>query len=300
MRKQAVLIIVHKNTYVLEKNLQLLDSPYIDIFIHVDKKCSDFKYNFYKSLVKYSTIIYVKPRLSVYWASFSQVKVELLLLEAASKYSQYSYFHLISGQDLLMKPVSDLISYFDKSDKLFIEFRKLSNSNKWDKKVYQRVSVKHILIDYVRDKHVVVQYLARFLNKVYAQLQETIGIDLVRKNHIILRYGSQWFSLPYDSVKYILDKKDEIYHNYCRSWLVDEIFIQSTIATSSLFVKRLADTNKRKIRWNKNSAHPYVWRISDFDKLITTSAFFARKFDERIDKNIINKIYNYISLEMKK
>lgn len=168
MLKQAVLIIVHKNTYVLEKNLQLLDSPYIDIFIHVDKKCSDFKYNFYKSLVKYSTIIYVKPRLSVYWASFSQVKVELLLLEAASKYSQYSYFHLISGQDLLMKPVSDLISYFDKSDKLFIEFRKLSNSNKWDKKVYQRVSVKHILIDYVRDKHVVVQYLARFLNKVYA------------------------------------------------------------------------------------------------------------------------------------
>lgn len=112
MLKQAVLIIVHKNTYVLEKNLQLLDSPYIDIFIHVDKKCSDFKYNFYKSLVKYSTIIYVKPRLSVYWASFSQVKVELLLLEAASKYSQYSYFHLISGQDLLMKPVSDLISYF--------------------------------------------------------------------------------------------------------------------------------------------------------------------------------------------
>ncbi len=42
MLKQAVLIIVHKNTYVLEKNLQLLDSPYIDIFIHVDKKCSDF------------------------------------------------------------------------------------------------------------------------------------------------------------------------------------------------------------------------------------------------------------------
>ena len=106
--------------------------------------------------------------------------------------------------------------------------------------------------------------------------------------------------VDYNYKEYILDKKDEIYHNYCRSWLVDEIFIQSTIATSSLFVKRLADTNKRKIRWNKNSAHPYVWRISDFDKLVTTSAFFARKFDERIDKNIINKIYNYISLEMKK
>lgn len=40
MNKQAVLVIAHKNSYVLETNLRLLDSPYIDIFIHVDAKCS--------------------------------------------------------------------------------------------------------------------------------------------------------------------------------------------------------------------------------------------------------------------
>ena len=42
MLKQAVLIIVHKNTYVLEKNLQLLDSPYIDIFVNCNNNLNTF------------------------------------------------------------------------------------------------------------------------------------------------------------------------------------------------------------------------------------------------------------------
>ena len=45
MKKHAILIMVHKNNYVLEKNPELLDSPFLDIYIHVDKKCHDFKFD---------------------------------------------------------------------------------------------------------------------------------------------------------------------------------------------------------------------------------------------------------------
>lgn len=298
MNKQAVLVIAHKNSYVLETNLRLLDSPYIDIFIHVDAKCSNFNFEYYKEILRYSKLIYVKPRIKVYWAGYSQVQVELILLQFAQKYSDYSYYHLISGQDLLIKPVDEFINFFTNSNKLFLESRKISKTNKWSKKVYYRVSVKHIFIKYVRYPNKLIQYSARLVNKLYAYLQVKIGIDLVKKNQIALRYGSQWFSLPDDCVSYILSKKNEIDRNYKNSWLIDEIFIQSTVAENKKLQARLALSNKREIKWlGDKDAHPYVWREKDFNKLINSKAFFARKFDENVDKKIIDEIYKSVKRE---
>lgn len=295
MKKQAVLIIVHKSSYVLEKNLKLLDSPYIDIFIHVDAKCPDFKFDFYKKILKHSKLVYVKPRIKVYWGGYSQVQVELMLLKLAQSYGDYSYYHLISGQDLLIKSSKNFVNFFDNSDKIFLESKKLIKSDEWSKKIYYRVSVKHIFVNYVRDSNLVIQYGARLFNRLYADLQVKIGIDLIKKNKIILRYGSNWFSLPDDCVEYILKQKDEIYNNYKNSWLIDEIFIQSTIVKNEKFQNRLALTNKRKIKWlGEKAAHPYTWRETDFNELINSKAFFARKFDENIDKKIIDKIYNVV------
>lgn len=298
MKKQAVLVIAHKNSYVLEKNLKLLDSPYIDIFIHVDEKCLNFDFEHYKKILKYSKLIYVKPRIKVYWAGYSQVQVELILLEFAQKYGNYSYYHLISGQDLLIKPVKDFIDFFTNSNKLFLDSREISRTNNWSKKVYYRVSVKHIFINYVRCPNKLIQYSARFFNKFYANLQVRMGIDLIKKNQITLRYGSQWFSLPSDCVSYILSKKNEINKNYKNSWLIDEIFIQSTVAENSKLQARLALSNKREIRWlGEKEAHPYVWRKKDFNKLMNSEAFFARKFDENVDKKIIDEIYKSVKRE---
>ena len=38
----------------------------------------------------------------------------------------------------------------------------------------------------------------------------------------------------------------------------------------------------------------YIYRINDFNKLINSENLFARKFDSRIDKEIINEIFNYL------
>lgn len=298
MNKQAVLVIAHKNSYVLEKNLRLLDSPNIDIFIHVDAKCSNFSFDYYEKILQYSKLIYVKPRIKVYWAGYSQVQVELILLEFARKYGNYSYYHLISGQDLLIKPVEELFNFFDNSSKLFLDSREISKSGNWGKKVYYRVSVKHIFIKYIRHSNMLIQYGARILNKLYANFQAKMNIDLIKKNQIILRYGSNWFSLPQDCVDYILNKKNEIYRNYKNSWLVDEIFIQSTIAENKEFQARLALSNKREIKWlGGKEAHPYIWRKKDFNKLMDSKAFFARKFDENVDKKIIDEIYKSVKRE---
>ena len=69
-------------------------------------------------------------------------------------------------------------------------------------------------------------------------------------------------------------------------------------------VERLAIEHKPKLILAGASAYPreidfkngnpYIYRIKDFNKLINSENLFARKFDSRIDKEIINEIFNYL------
>lgn len=49
----------------------------------------------------------------------------------------------------------------------------------------------------------------------------------------------------------------------------------------------------RYIDWTRGN--PYVWKIEDYNRLINSDYLFARKFDEKISKNIIDKIYNTLN-----
>lgn len=37
-KKQAILILAHRNTLALKSTIELLDSQYFDFFLHIDKK----------------------------------------------------------------------------------------------------------------------------------------------------------------------------------------------------------------------------------------------------------------------
>lgn len=52
-------------------------------------------------------------------------------------------------------------------------------------------------------------------------------------------------------------------------------------------------STKRFIDWNRGT--PYVWKKDDFNELISSEALYARKFDEKTDKEIIDKIKLHLS-----
>ena len=52
--------------------------------------------------------------------------------------------------------------------------------------------------------------------------------------------------------------------------------------------------NMRHIDWKRGG--PYVFRINDYEELIGVRSIFARKFDENIDIDIVNKIYQTIKV----
>lgn len=126
MNKQAFLIMYHNDYYILERLLKQIDSKNFDIYLHVDKKVKNFDFEYTKKILKKSKIYFVK-RINVKWSAYSQIKCELILLNEATK-KHYSYYHLISGVDLLLKNSDDIYQFFKKNKgKEFVAYQNIDN-----------------------------------------------------------------------------------------------------------------------------------------------------------------------------
>lgn len=113
MEKHAYLIVAHNNFYILERLVKLLDYEFNDIYIHIDKKVKDFRFNYFKNIVTKSKIFFVK-RFNIKWGGYNIVKAELELLEEASK-KNYVYYHILSGVDMPLKKSEEIYSFFKKT-----------------------------------------------------------------------------------------------------------------------------------------------------------------------------------------
>ena len=96
-----------------------------------------------------------------------------------------------------------------------------------------------------------------------------------------------------------LSKRDYIEDRFLFTKSGDEFFVQ-TLVYNSPFKERLynQDFNNnylgcmRLVDWKRGA--PYTWRITDYDDIINSEYLFARKFNFKIDKEIIYTIYHYI------
>lgn len=64
-------------------------------------------------------------------------------------------------------------------------------------------------------------------------------------------------------------------------------FLMQTLIMNSPFIHTLIPNYKRKILWRFHSPHPEILTIKDLSTLIDSDAFFARKFDANVDKEIL-------------
>lgn len=85
MKKHAYLITAYDNPYVLDKLMRLIDSPYNDIFLHLDVKMGDVS-EWLESIKKdlKSTITLVDRR-DIKWGAYSYTSTIIDLLEKATR-----------------------------------------------------------------------------------------------------------------------------------------------------------------------------------------------------------------------
>lgn len=299
--KHAYLIIAHGKWEQLKILLKQLDSIENDIFIHIDAKVNNVPIKDLKETVKFSKIE-IFQKYKVYWGSLELTKTEIFLIKQAMQYNMYDYFHLLSGMDLMIKPLNEINRFFERNrGKEFIHFD-TDKRLEYDKEILRRVKSYHFFTNFRR------RYKVKILNDFFTLLehvslgiQEILKIDRTKKyNNFIIKYGSQWFSITNQFAKYVIENEKRIDKMFKHTKCSDELIMQSLIYNSkfkeNLYNLEFDDNVEANMRLidlkerGKNGS-PYVWKISDFKEIKESKCLFARKFDTGVDNEIVKKIF---------
>lgn len=99
--------------------------------------------------------------------------------------------------------------------------------------------------------------------------------------------------MPNNAIEFILKNEFKIDKYFKYAACSDELFIQTILSEGNFYFE---NNNQRLINWNLGSGdgHPYIWREKDYNTLIKSERLFARKFDESINKKIIDQVFNHI------
>ncbi len=279
--KHAYLIMAHEDFYILEKLILLLDNEHNDLYIHIDKKVKKFDFEFFKSLPQKSNIYFI-DRIKVYWGDFSQIECHLKLLESAIK-NNYEYYHLISGTDLPIKSSEEIYQYFHTNKYEYVTFNN----------VYCKDRVQYYYLKFKkRDK------FHYFLNDIFVDIQELVGVNRVKNANIEFKNGLEWYSISNDLAKYVLDNKSMIHTYFEKGICTDEMYVQTLTWNSDFknniynYKKSDPETSFRLIDWNRGK--PYTFDIDDYDLIMNSKCFFARKFSSKTEKQkeLVNKVFN--------
>lgn len=281
--KHAYLIMCHNNWRILKILVSLLDDPRNDIYIHVDRKVRRFKQLKREISVNKATLVFTK-RIRVNWGGFSQIRAELLLLQAATK-REHAYYHLISGVDMPLKTQDEIHAFF--KENRGSEFLGIDEESTDGTLFAGRIGCYHFFQDWIGRNKGIGAALAERAERISLGLQRKLRVDRLERQEQAVYKGPNWFSITHSMAAYVLQSRRKIYKVFRFSLCADELFLQTT-AMHSPYQENIVKDALREIDWSRGA--PYIFRGKDFYELINSRKLFARKFDEAVDFNIVLRI----------
>lgn len=301
-QKHAYLIMAYNNWNQLATLLSLLDDKRNDIYVHIDKRSGQFPQELLEHSVKESSLSFI-PRKNVYWADYSQADVEMDLMDAASSTFPYQYYHLLSGMDLPLKTQDEIHKFFENETHEFIAMT--PNGGSYSEK---HTCYYHFLVHnrFYRN-HKVLKGIDRGL----MYIQRLLHLKRVYDKDLKISTGWQWFSITDEFCRYVLSQRDFVKQMFRLTLDVDEKFIGTLVNKAGwhehlYYVTKPGEGNdtfqracQRYIDFDVPVPQPYTWgregdTKGDFEKLMNSGFLFARKFDERVNSDIIKMIADHI------
>ena len=265
----AWLIIAHNEFGILQRLISALDAPECDFFVHIDKKVKILP----SLQVAKGRLFMLKERVDVRWGTISQIKTEILLLETALKMGSYSHYHIISGTHLPLKPVREILTFYDSHPAEEVMRFWKADAGDADFKLRRY----HFPIRFFKDQNKYIRIISQLTWKVVLKIQKIFGIRHLRQDVFVKT--DNWLSLTKSAAKYIVDRKKAIYKKYRWSFCGDEYFVASELKSAGeqffvfdyqhlLYVDFLIDS-------------PRTLFLDEIPELCKTDYIFARKFTER-------------------
>lgn len=290
--KHAFLIGAYQNPDYLRELIYSLNSERANFYIHINPD----SYKIFKSFVKEITndknikgTVKIIATKKIKYGGTQLLYSIRDLIELAFENPNNHYFHLISGQDLFVSKIDVFERFFDINDnKQYINYNPdlLSPESTFPKHFLKRYQYKHLHSRInCRNK----KYLLK-INHLLVKAQEILHLkrELPFKSIYV---GSGWFSITRGAAKEVVDFINKGYKYIKDTYMPDEMIFQTVLLNSN---KDFCIVNNclRYIDWKSASGSvgsPKTLTIDDYDKIVSSKAFFARKVDPIISKELILK-----------
>lgn len=265
MGKHAFLIIAHNEYEVLQQLVESLDCPEADIYIYIDKKTARLP----SLKTKFSRLIILKNREKVYWGTVNQIKTETALLrEAYASGIHYDYYHLLSGIHYPLRPIREILSFFESSGGKSV----VQPMEDTEEAKNKRLGKYHFLLKYYRSPNIRLAKAYHVAWKISLKIQQIIGVR--RNTSFCGGKSSNWCSLTDEAVGKWLEDEKKIFKRFRWTYCADEYVTMSVLKEHNLpFTECTTMLYQKFVKGN-----PMVFSPKDYRELIESGAFYGRKF----------------------
>lgn len=302
--KHAFLILAHQDIEQLVRLITALDSEHSLFYIHWDKKQEHdlrFSSSFHK-LQEKNNVFFVES-IKVYWGGVSQIMATVKLLKAAIQNPEVIYFHLLSGIDYPLKPLSFIFDFFADNNHNYLLYIPEEDCCEYyiDRYYFYDTDYMDTRGNAIGCKKKVMRNFLLVLQRCTYLLVQKLGLRIRKRIPMKYYHGSQWFSFTREAVDYILKRISSetwILKRFKYTAVSDESFFTMLIMDNPQLRKTVVNDDLR-LRMPDGTLNRggYIRMGKDFNFIQNSSAFFGRKFCtgvsdkllERIDLEILKK-----------
>lgn len=260
MKKHALLIQAHQDISYFIKLAKI--QPSVNFYVHMDAKSDYFPD---AETAQLANVFLLKDRITVRWGGFSQIEATLKLFEPAFANENNAYFHLVSGEDVVLQP----FEVIEKQWQQRFDFQAMMTCEIAPQYAYRFI---------MDSPHADSDWQRQLTGKIITKLQQ--GVAKVKPYHSPIYFGSQWFSVTREDWEKIVPFIDE-YSDFFRHKLVpDEHFFQTLITEKLTNQIRLSNDNRRQIIFDKNVNNgnsPIYLDLLKLEQAKFNGYWFARK-----------------------
>jgi hypothetical protein len=253
----AYLVMLHHKAEVFAKLLKQIYAPEHRYLVHVDARSPVSFQREVAGIISGYPQVEMLPARRCAWGGWSLVQVEwdaiTRLLEAEHP---WEYFINLSGQDFPLLTQEEMLRRLSaEAGKNYLSI--IDQQKDWPESLSR---IRYYALE-----------IGRKARRTYIPRRYLAGVKPYA--------GSQWFILHRDFCRYLAMPEVERYIRFYRNaFIPDESFFQ-TVIMNSPFRETVVPDCKRYLRWLP-TGRPKVLTEQDVEKARSTTAFFARKFED--------------------
>ena len=207
---------------------------------------------------------------------YSKLLVELALFNKVLEHGDdYDYVHLISGQDFPLMSMRNIAEECNKTRYDYLGF--ITGEGK--KRYERRLRYWNILVSRVRNSKV-----CDYTRKAFLVVQMLLGINRLKDCPLTFEVGANWMSITIKSLKYIVDEYPKYEKYFKHGMSAEECYKQMILETC--LTANIVNDCKRYVVFEHLQPSPKTLTMDMYDDIMSSGAFFARKFDDDVDKNV--------------